>query len=48
VFTFNVFIMIAMQCGGGDAMFLSLAPLGECWMIERVQKIIEYRGANIA
>lgn len=47
-FTFNVFNM--KPCGGGDAMFLSLAPVGECWMIESecVQKIIEYRGANIA
>jgi hypothetical protein len=47
-FTFNVFNMKA--CGGGDAMFLSLAPVGECWMMESecIQKIIEYRGANIA
>ena len=31
-------------------MFLSLAPVGECWMMESecIQKIIEYRGANIA
>lgn len=47
-FTFNGYKMRLF--GGGDAMFLSLAPVGECWMMEseRVQKIIEYRGANIA
>lgn len=28
----------AMQCGGGDAMFLSLAPAGESWMVRIYKK----------
>lgn len=35
--------------GGGDAMFLSLAPTGDGWMSMKIVKIsFNKRGANIA